>query len=441
LFLDLSRIILFPSLILNTSLFLSNARLGCLTIPCHIGFIISWAIIVRLATSLVQFRERRMLNARPIPCVVGKWPGNIDVLFRILRAMKTSYVLDVYLELFQEYQCTTLNTRILWVDNIITMDQEHSKYVLATGFNHFWRGPLQKERLETFLGQGIFNRDDEVWKSHRATARPFFARERISDFNALEKHWERTLAVISSSQLAHKACEAQDLHSRFTLDAASEFLFGRNLDTLSATLPQPGRIGPKGSATEDSWGSFVQAFEMAQQVATRRSRIGYFFPLFELTGDANEGHSTTIRTWIDPLVQRALQDNRDVKKAGITQTIGDLNFLQHLADSTDDPIFIRDQLLNVLLAARDTTACLLTFSTYFMAIHPEMTKRLRDEVLEHCGPDSPPTYATIRKLRYMRAFINEVLHLYPPVPMNVQQSRDSACTMPASDYSFSLTSR
>ena len=43
------------------------------------------------------------------------------------------------------------------------MDEEHAKYVLSTGFDKFWRGYAQKERMETFLGKGIFNRDDEVW--------------------------------------------------------------------------------------------------------------------------------------------------------------------------------------------------------------------------------------------------------------------------------------
>ena len=59
------------------------------------------------------------------------------------------------------------------------MDQEHAKFILATGFRHFWRGKAQKERMsvlacavfkecdsfhnrENFLGEGIFNRDDEV---------------------------------------------------------------------------------------------------------------------------------------------------------------------------------------------------------------------------------------------------------------------------------------
>ena len=58
------------------------------------------------------------MGAKPIKRIRGKWPGNIDVLFRMMKAFKTSYIMDVYLELFQEYQCTTLNTRILWVDQV-----------------------------------------------------------------------------------------------------------------------------------------------------------------------------------------------------------------------------------------------------------------------------------------------------------------------------------
>jgi hypothetical protein len=30
---------------------------------------------------------------------------------------------------------------------IITMDEAHAKFVLSTGFDHFWRGYSQKERM------------------------------------------------------------------------------------------------------------------------------------------------------------------------------------------------------------------------------------------------------------------------------------------------------
>ncbi|KAK7443501.1 hypothetical protein VKT23_015674 [Stygiomarasmius scandens] len=438
LLLDLCQVVVLPVLVLLVLTRIYETHLWW-PLPTYILFIALWAVAKGLIEDILQSQERYRLGAKAIPCVVGKWPGNIDVLLRMMRAFKTSYLMDVYLELFEEYQCTTLNLRILWRDSIITMDQEHMKFVLATGFHHFWRGNYQKERMERFLGQGIFNRDDETWCTHRANTRPFFARERISDFHTFETYTSRTLDIISNLGATSQAFDAQDLFSRFTLDAASEALFGENLDTLSASLPIAGqaRMGPKGSATEDGWGSFANAFEMAQQVATQRARLGpWLWPMLEFWQDKNVKNVEVIHEWLDPLVQGAIYSKKKMMESGITSPIGEKTFLQHLADSTDDPVMIRDQLLSLLLASRDTTACLLTYVIYFMAMYPDMAQRLRTEVLEHCGRGLP-TYDQIRNLKYMRAVLNETLRLYPPVPLNVRESR-TASALPHSDSTFSM---
>ncbi|KAF7294859.1 putative cytochrome P450 monooxygenase CYP63 [Mycena indigotica] len=435
---DIFNVFIAPSTILWLALYTTDRHLGLLlSTPAYIVFIVAWAVGKGAIRSLLHARTAKRFGAQQIPRVVGKWPGNIDVLLRMMKAFKTSYVLDVYLQLFEEYQCTTLNTRLLWMDTIITMDQQHSKFVLATGFDFFWRGYKQKERMETFLGQGIFNRDDEIWKMHRAIVRPFFARERISDFEIFEKFSRKTIALISSISAQNQPCEAQDLFSRLTLDAASEFLFGTDLQTLAAALPVAGEtaMGPKGSATHDSWGAFAAAFETAQQVVTNRGRIGYLWPLFELFGDKNAKNVAVIQDWLDPLVRQAVEDKHRAEKLGICSPVAEKTFLQHLADSTDDSILIRDQLLSVLLASRDTTACLLTFVVYFIAIYPDVGRKLRAEILEHCGRHGSPTHENIRNMKYLRAVINEVLRLFPPVPLNVRESRD-ACTLPRADATY-----
>ena len=76
---------------------------------------------------------------------------------------------------------------------------------------------------------------------------------------------------------------------------------------------------------------------------------------------------------------------------------------------------IKDETLNILLAGRDTTSCTLTFAVYALAEHPKVMERLRAEVLSVVGPSQRPTYDNVREMKYMRAFINEVLRLWPPV--------------------------
>lgn len=81
-----------------------------------------------------------------------------------------------------------------------------------------------------------------------------------------------------------------------------------------------------------------------------------------------------------------------------------------------DKTVLRDELVNILIAGRDTvsgawlnasrgltrfqTAALLTFTVYLLAMHPEVFRHLREEVLAVCGPDMPPTYETIRDMKY-----------------------------------------
>lgn len=168
-------------------------------------------------------------------------------------------------------------------------------------------------------------------------ARPFFVRDRISDFEIFERYTASTLAILSDLTLFNQPCDAQDLYARFTLDTASEFLFGRNLDTLSRPLPVPssGIIGAKGSSTTDSWGSFAQAFEEIQQIITRRRQLGKTWPLFELLGDKTAPHMKVIRKYLDPIVEQVLLDKETEKEAGMNVPIDQRTFIQHLADSTE----------------------------------------------------------------------------------------------------------
>lgn len=100
-------------------------------------------------------------------------------------------------------------------------------------------------------------------------------------------------------------------------------------------------------------------------------------------------------------------------------------FLHELAAHTRDPKVLRDQLVAVLLAGRDTTASALSWAIYELARHPAAVARLRAEVLATLGGDvdkggRTPTYADLKGMRYLQAVLAETLRLYPVVPFNVR---------------------
>jgi cytochrome P450 len=95
-------------------------------------------------------------------------------------------------------------------------------------------------------------------------------------------------------------------------------------------------------------------------------------------------------------------------------------FLHALASYTRDPKVIRDQVISVLLAGRDTTAATLSWAFYELSHYPKAYARLRADILEHVGPARAPTYEDLKNLPYLRHTINETLRLYPAVPYNVR---------------------
>ena len=67
--------------------------------------------------------------------------------------------------------------------------------------------------------------------------------------------------------------------------------------------------------------------------------------------------------------------------------------------------FIPRSYLELWLSILLQTACLLTFVVYFMAMYPEVGKRMREEVIQTHGLDGLPTYESLRSLKYSAYFV------------------------------------
>ena len=70
--------------------------------------------------------------------------------------------------------------------------------------------------------------------------------------------------------------------SRFTLDSASQFLFGKNADSLADTLPYPYHVVAFQTARPSSADAFAAAFAEAQFIIAERGRFGWTWPLHEI---------------------------------------------------------------------------------------------------------------------------------------------------------------
>ncbi|KAJ7726963.1 cytochrome P450 monooxygenase pc-3 [Mycena metata] len=335
-------------------------------------------------------------GAISVPQVPNRWPAGLDNVSKLGKMLESGYPADAFPSWFNEHGDTIMLNLLF-----------ENRAILATDFDNYWKGPVDTDRGTTLLGTGVFNTDGETTPLfHRSMTRPFFSRDRVSDFDIFDKHAHDAIGQAAGRLSAGHPVDIQDVASRFTLDSATEFLFGKSADSLSAGLAYPdssAHLNPP-SFWDHPSNVFVHAFMEGQRLQVDRGRFGSKWRLLEFWTDRIQPHRKIIDQFIDPIVDDALA--KKVEGSTVNSEPKVETLLSHLLLGTDDRQIIRDEILNILVAGRDTTSATITFAVYMLAEHPEMATRLRNEILEKIGPSRRPTHEDMKTMPYLRAFIN-----------------------------------
>jgi cytochrome P450 len=75
---------------------------------------------------------------------------------------------------------------------------------------------------------------------------------------------------------------------------------------------------------------------------------------------------------------------------------------------------LRDEILTFLIGGHETTAAGLAWTFYLLSEHPEVERRLHQEV-DEVLQGRPPSFDDLARLPYAKAVFDEALRLYPPV--------------------------
>lgn len=109
-----------------------------------------------------------------------------------------------------------------------------------------------------------------------------------------------------------------------------------------------------------------------------------------------------VRTYVDKAL--ALQISAPSQKSESTDQDRYI-FLEQLAKSGYSASKIQAELLNILLAGRDTTASLLTLLFMILSREQKVLEKLRKEIMGLEG--RAPTFEEIKDMKYLKWCINE----------------------------------
>ncbi|KAI0667717.1 cytochrome P450 monooxygenase pc-3 [Trametes maxima] len=364
----------------------------------------------------------------------GKYIGNRDLLAHTLEGFRNGYLGEGFWDRVDELGHLH-SIRLLWDTMYVTNDAEVVKTILATHFTDFEKGKMFRDTVGSVFGTGVFNADGELWKFHRTMTRPYFSRDRISHFELFDTHAGIAIAKMKERFRGGHAVDFQDLVARFTLDSATEFLVGTCVDNLKNELPYAHNDTARPPVAREAGPGekFMNAFNGAEHVMASRLRLGWTWRVAEFFGDKAEPYMRIADEFLEPILMDAIMKSKAVG-VGENKDEEYETLLDHLVKYTDDPIVLRDETLNMLVAGSETTASTLTFITYLLCLYPDVFKRLRAEVTETLDPSRMPTFDDVKRLKYLRAVINETLRLYPIAPFNLRVAvHDTTLPNPSGD--------
>lgn len=368
--------------------------------------------VYRIFLGLDRYIKSKKLGCLPAFFANDGWYG-FKVVFTILQKKKEGILPDFVTYRFESLGVDTFKFTVVGNEVVSTRDPENIKAILATQFNDFSLG-IRHSQFKILLGDGIFTLDGQGWKHSRAMLRPQFAREQVSHVQALEPHIQKFAQHVRLHSDGSKF-DIQELFFRLTVDSATEFLFGESVDTLMDDKIAPPGFVPTGFEDKQK---FANAFNISQNYLSTRAACNtlYFLVNTKKFRECNKLVHDFANYYVDGALNTS-EEELDKKSQG------GYIFLYELVKHTRDPKVLRDQLLNILVAGRDTTAGLLSFVFYEISRNPQIWNKLKEEIHENFGSGDDSrleeiTFESLKKCEYLKAVINEALRLYPSVPQN-----------------------
>ncbi|KAH6029158.1 hypothetical protein HBI83_034950 [Parastagonospora nodorum] len=375
--------------------------------------------------------KARRLGCGPVPFEPTRWPLGVDLVKRGLQADREQRTPDFVAARFEAMGRYTWGISVLGTSNLITADPRNVQALLATQFDDFIMGSARRTNLKTALGRSIFAVDGKAWHGAREMMRPIFNRENVSRLDLLEEHLQMMLRTVETSVHGQIQGLSIDGEGRawsppvslatvlpcLTMDSATELFLGQSTHSLAALLAKQQHKDGKDQHEEDS---FHHAFERMLAILGTRMRLR---SLYWLYGNKDlKKCITTLHSFVDCAIDSADQ----ARNQGSSQLRYD--FLESLRARCSDRAEVREQVLGLLAAGRDTTASLISWVFYCLVRHPRVYRKLRQIILEAFGSDSNPTGSTItfEKLKscaYLQHVMNETLRLHSVVPFNSRCAR------------------
>lgn len=263
--------------------------------------------------------------------------------------------------------------------------------ILVNDRERFKKASMSQEDLGDLLGQGLVLSEGDLWERQRERIQPAFYMDRIAEY--------------ADTMVAEVQSAADDWHGSPTVNIENE-MKGLTLRILIKSM-----FGSDIEYEERGIRQTVQSLQEpgqpTKQPVARMVPKWVPIPMWQRYKQGIAEMEALIEELVESRRSEGVGEQDDLLSMLLTGTDQD--------GKTMSDTLIRDEMMTFLFAGHETTATALTFTWYLLAQHPEVERKLAEEV-EDVLDDEHATFGDLPDLEYTEQVLREGMRLYPPVP-------------------------
>ena len=307
----------------------------------------------------------------------------------------------------QAFEYPLAQLKVLMHDVFLCNSPESVQFAFSTHNESFERkGPAYRHSLQPLLGDGLFVSDGHTWRTRRRVVAPLVHGPRLPQFAPI------------MIQAAQEAAE------RWARLAPAEFDMLSEMAQLTAEIICRSLFGSRLGRE--------RALEVVKGFTDYQSRIGNI-DIMSWLGVPDwvprphlPGLYRSVRR-VHAVLDDIIAHHEDARDGSTGSVVGSLRAARD--EETGLPLSaeaVRNEAAVLFMAGHETTATTLAWTWYILSQVPEVEARVHAEI-DQVLQGRPPSLADLPKLIYTRSVVEEVLRLYPPVPILFREAlRDEA---------------
>jgi enediyne biosynthesis protein E7 len=265
---------------------------------------------------------------------------------------------------------------------------DHLRRVLVDNHQNYTKG-IGIERVGILLGKGLMVSEGEQWRRQRRMIQPAFHRDVIAQMlghitAANEQLLDRWTAHAKVSQEINVTQDMSDV----TLNIVLRAIFGDDLDAMTA------RDGGN-------------PFALLTEETERNLNFAYKF-------------RSLSKLIMECVNRRRGGSHERADLLAMLMTARDRKSHEPMSDKQ-----LLDEVMTLIVAGHETTASALNWMWYLLSQHPDVERRLHEEI--DALATAPNSIEDALQLSYTRQVVEETLRLYPPGWLLTRRSIGEDC--------------